>query len=111
MGTSKVLLALDEGIKILDEDERQRSTLWNDGIDVEHDINEDNEEEDEEEDQGEANREVRRRRTRPKTVGEITRRPRPPRPSSQTEIAAESSRRSPPARSYRPRATRTETVG
>ncbi|KAK9121415.1 hypothetical protein Syun_019032 [Stephania yunnanensis] len=40
-----------------------------------------------------------------------TRRPRPPRPSTQTEIAAESSRRSPPARSSRSRVSRTETVG
>ncbi|KAK9157366.1 hypothetical protein Scep_003940 [Stephania cephalantha] len=55
------LAALDKRIKILDEDERQRSTLSHDGIDVEQDINEDNEQEDEEGDQGEANREVRRR--------------------------------------------------
>ncbi|KAK9111387.1 hypothetical protein Scep_018906 [Stephania cephalantha] len=107
-GYEQGLVVLDEGIKILDEDERQRSTLWNDGIDVEHDINEENEEEDEEEDQGESNREVRRRRTtRTKTVGESTRRPRPPRPSRRTEIAAESSRRSPPPHSSRPRARRT----
>ncbi|KAK9105234.1 hypothetical protein Scep_022078 [Stephania cephalantha] len=46
-GYEEGLAALDEGIKILDEDERQRSTIWNDGIDVKHDINEDNEEEDE----------------------------------------------------------------
>ncbi|KAK9094410.1 hypothetical protein Scep_025879 [Stephania cephalantha] len=110
-GYEQGLAALDEGIKILDEDERQRSTLSHDGIDVEQDINEDNEHEDEEDDQGEANREVRRRRTRPVTVRERTRRPRPPRPSTQTEIAAESSRRSPPARSSRPRASRTKTVG
>ncbi|KAK9133289.1 hypothetical protein Scep_012817 [Stephania cephalantha] len=65
MGTSKVFVALDEGIKILDEDERQRSTLSHDGIDVQQDINDDHEQEDEEDDQGEANIEVRRRRTRP----------------------------------------------
>ncbi|KAK9125448.1 hypothetical protein Scep_014294 [Stephania cephalantha] len=68
-GYEQGLVALDEGIRILDEDERQRSTLWNDGIDVEQDINEENEEEDEEEDHGESNREVRRRRTRTETVG------------------------------------------
>ncbi|KAK9148595.1 hypothetical protein Scep_007352 [Stephania cephalantha] len=104
------LVALDEMIKILDEDEMQRSTLWHDGIDVEHDINEDNEQEDEEDDQGETNREVRRRRTRPETVRERTKRPPPPRPFTQTEIAAESSIRSPPAHSSRPRASRTEIV-
>ncbi|KAK9088771.1 hypothetical protein Scep_027853 [Stephania cephalantha] len=90
-GYEQGLVALDEGITILDEDERQRSTLSHDGIDVEQDINEDNEQEDEEDDQGEANIEVRRRRTRPETVRERTRRPRPPRPSTQAEIAAESS--------------------
>ncbi|KAK9094946.1 hypothetical protein Scep_026415 [Stephania cephalantha] len=42
---------------------------------------------------------------------ERTRHPRPPRPSTQTEIAAEGSRRSPPARSSRSRASRTETAG
>ncbi|KAK9157827.1 hypothetical protein Scep_004401 [Stephania cephalantha] len=110
-GYEQGLAAFDEGIKILDEDERQRSTLSHDGIDVEQDINEDNEQEDEEDDQGKANREVRRRRTRPETVRERTGRPRPPRPSTHTEIAAESSRRSPPASSSRPRASRTETVG
>ncbi|KAK9112552.1 hypothetical protein Scep_020071 [Stephania cephalantha] len=99
------LAALDEGIKILDEDERQRSTLSHDGIDVQQDINDDHEQEDEEDDQGEANIEVRRRRTRPAEVRERTRRPRPPRPSTQSEIAAESSRRSPPARSSRSRAS------
>ncbi|KAK9125590.1 hypothetical protein Scep_014436 [Stephania cephalantha] len=111
MGTSKVLLVLDEGIKILDEDERQRSTLWNDGIDVEHAINEDNEEEDEEEDHGESNREVRRRTTQTEIVGESTRHPRPPHPSRRTKTAAESSKRSPPPRSSCPRARRIETVG
>ncbi|KAK9104078.1 hypothetical protein Scep_020922 [Stephania cephalantha] len=110
-GYEQGLVALDEGIKILDEDERQRSTLSHDGIDVEQGINEDNEQEDEEDDQGEPNIEVRRRRTRPETVRERTRRPRSPRPSTQTEIAAESSRRSPPARSSRSRVSRTETVG
>ncbi|KAK9093840.1 hypothetical protein Scep_025309 [Stephania cephalantha] len=110
-GYEQGLTALDEGIKILDEDERQRSTMWNDGIDVEHDINEENEEDDEEVDQGESNREVRRRRTRTETMGENTRRPRPPRPSRQADIAAESSRRFPPAHSSRLKASRTETVG
>ncbi|KAK9089814.1 hypothetical protein Scep_028896 [Stephania cephalantha] len=66
--------------------------------------------EDEEDDLGESNIEVRRRRTRPETVRERTRRPRPPRPSTQTEIAAESSRRSPPARSSRSRVSITKTV-
>ncbi|KAK9094296.1 hypothetical protein Scep_025765 [Stephania cephalantha] len=110
-GYEQGLAALDEGIQILDEDERRRSTLSHDGIDVEQDINEDNEQDDEEDDQAEPNIEVRRRRARPEIVRERTRRPRPPRPSTQTEIAAESSRRSPPARSSRSRASRTETVG
>ncbi|KAK9083606.1 hypothetical protein Scep_030077 [Stephania cephalantha] len=62
-GYEQGLDALDEGIKILDEDERQMSTLWNDGIDVEHAINKENEEKNEEDDQAESNREVRRRTT------------------------------------------------
>ncbi|KAK9132229.1 hypothetical protein Scep_011757 [Stephania cephalantha] len=110
-GYEQGLAALDEGIKILDEDERQRSNISHDGNDVEQGINEDIEQEDEEDDQGEPNIEVRRRRTRPETVRERTRRPRPPRPSNQTEIAAESSRRSPPARTSRSRVSKTETVG
>ncbi|KAK9142328.1 hypothetical protein Syun_011728 [Stephania yunnanensis] len=95
-GYEQGLAALDEGIKILDEDERQRSNLSHDGTDVQQDVDEDIEQEDEEDDQGEPNIEVRRRRTRPETVRERTRRPRPPRPSTQTEVAAESSRPSPP---------------
>ncbi|KAK9118198.1 hypothetical protein Scep_016291 [Stephania cephalantha] len=56
-GYEQGLAALDEGIKILDEDERQRSTLSHDGIDVEQDINEDNEQEDEEDDRAKQTRE------------------------------------------------------
>ncbi|KAK9141130.1 hypothetical protein Scep_010811 [Stephania cephalantha] len=78
-GYEQGLAALDKGIKILDKDERQRSTLSHDGIDVQQDINDDHDEED---DQGEANIEVRRRRTRPAEVRERTRRHRPPRPST-----------------------------
>ncbi|KAK9160475.1 hypothetical protein Syun_006816 [Stephania yunnanensis] len=63
MGTSKVF-CLDEGISILDEDERQRSNLSHDVTDVQQDVDEDIEQEDEEDDQGEPNIEVRRRRTR-----------------------------------------------
>ncbi|KAK9134733.1 hypothetical protein Syun_014063 [Stephania yunnanensis] len=105
------LAALDEGIKILDEDKRQRSTLSHDGINVQQDINYDNEQEDEEDDHGETNIEMRRRRTRPETVRERTRRPRPPCSSTQSDIAAESSRRSPPARLSRLRSSTSETVG
>ncbi|KAK9140156.1 hypothetical protein Scep_009837 [Stephania cephalantha] len=107
-GYEQGLAALDEGIKILDEDKRQRSTIWNSGIDVKHAINKDNEEED---DHDESNREVRRRTTQTQTVGGNTRRPRPPRPSRRTETAAESSRRSPPPHPSRSRARRTKTVG
>ncbi|KAK9087680.1 hypothetical protein Syun_030074 [Stephania yunnanensis] len=71
------LAALDEGIKILDEDERQRSNLSHDRTDVQQDIDEDIEQEDEEDDQGEPNIEVRRRRTRQRGVRERTGRPRP----------------------------------
>ncbi|KAK9126107.1 hypothetical protein Scep_014953 [Stephania cephalantha] len=109
-GYEQGLATLDECIKILNEDERQRSILWNDRIDVEQTINEENEEDDEEEDQGKSNIEVRRRTTKTEIVGKSTRRPRPPRPSRRTETA-ESSRRSPPPRSSHPRARRIETVG
>ncbi|KAK9125327.1 hypothetical protein Scep_014173 [Stephania cephalantha] len=85
-GYEQGLAAIDEGIKILDEDERQRSNLSHDGNDDEQGMNEDIEQEDEEDDQGEPNIEVRRRRTRPETVREQTRRPRPPRPSNQTRL-------------------------
>ncbi|KAK9160709.1 hypothetical protein Syun_007050 [Stephania yunnanensis] len=76
-GYEQGLAALDEGIKILDEDERQRSNLSHDRTDVQQDVDEDIEQEDEEEDQGEPNIEVRRRRTRPRGVRERTGRPRP----------------------------------
>ncbi|KAK9140717.1 hypothetical protein Scep_010398 [Stephania cephalantha] len=71
-GYEQGLAALDEGIQILDEDERRKSTLSHDGIDVEQDINEDNEQDDEEDDHAEPNIEVRRRRARPETVRERT---------------------------------------
>ncbi|KAK9148773.1 hypothetical protein Scep_007530 [Stephania cephalantha] len=109
-GYEQGLAALDEGIKILDEDEMQRSTLWNSRIDVEQAIDEENEEEDED-DQDESNREVRRRKTQTQIVGGSTRSPRPPRPSRRTETAAESNRRSPTPCSSRLRERRTETVG
>ncbi|KAK9169722.1 hypothetical protein Syun_001862 [Stephania yunnanensis] len=110
-GYEQGLAALEEGIKILDEDERQRSNLSHDGIDVQQDIDEDNEQEDEEDDRGEPNIEVRRRRTRPETVRERTRRPRPPRPSTQTEIAAEVVDLLLQGRSSRSRVSRRENVG
>ncbi|KAK9118979.1 hypothetical protein Scep_017072 [Stephania cephalantha] len=46
-GYEQGLDALDESIKILDQDHRQRSTLWNSGIDVREGIDEENEDEDE----------------------------------------------------------------
>ncbi|KAK9088700.1 hypothetical protein Scep_027782 [Stephania cephalantha] len=85
-GYEQGLAALDEGIQILDEDERRRSTLSHDGIDVEQDINEDNEQDDEEDDQAEPNIEVRRRRARPRLCGNAPARSRPPRPSTRARL-------------------------
>ncbi|KAK9094837.1 hypothetical protein Scep_026306 [Stephania cephalantha] len=106
------LSALDEGIKILDEDERQRSTLWNDGIAVRPKIHDETfEQKEEEDDQGRSNRRVRRRTTQTKTMGESSRCPHPPRLSRRTKTTAESSRRSPLPHPSRLRARRTKTVG
>ncbi|KAK9095803.1 hypothetical protein Sjap_021300 [Stephania japonica] len=102
-GVEQGMAALHEGIRILDEDEQQRTTMWNDENVVEPDIDDEasqeEEEEQQEEDQSLADRGRRRKTTTTQTLGESERRSSPPPPTRPTprtsETIGESSRRSP----------------
>ncbi|KAK9138239.1 hypothetical protein Sjap_008833 [Stephania japonica] len=104
------MAALHEGIRILDEDEQQRTTLWNDEnvveLDIDDEASQEEEEEQQKEDQSLADRGRKRKTTTTQTLGESGRRSSPPPPTRPTprtsETVGESSKRSPPPPLTRP---------